>query len=67
MHHWSSFCHEWSQCWHGKFYRVGKTVWVKLGKRVSFTHEYNWVKPIHVEILIYCDHKYSLIQFKVKQ
>jgi len=21
------------QCWHGKFYPLGKTSWVKLGKR----------------------------------
>jgi len=26
------------QCWHGKFYPLGKTGWVKLDKRVSFTH-----------------------------
>jgi len=27
------------QGWHGKFYPLGKTGWVKLGKKVSFTHQ----------------------------
>jgi len=27
-----------AQGWHGTFYPLGKTGWVKLGKRVGFTH-----------------------------
>jgi len=45
------------------FYPLGKTGWVKLGKRVSFTQQENWVKPIYAEILIYYDCKYNLMQF----
>jgi len=26
------------QDWHGTFYPLGKTSWVKLGKKIGFTH-----------------------------
>jgi len=47
----------WWQGWYGKFYPLGKTGWVKLGKTL----------PIYAEILIYYDCGYNFMLFKIKR
>ena len=52
-----------NQGWHGTFYQLGKTGWVKLGQMVGFTH---WVRLMYPKIIVYYGCKDNVMHFTVK-